>query len=138
MTRLIDAEFLASELRKWRDKDPHRKNRSLIERWVRKEGINVLIRVVDAFPSIPYEPVKHGRWIPVTERLPEEDGDLYIVTAYNEEIWWNRVVVVTAEYYRGNWTWNENGREWDLTDSVTHWMPLPEPPKTDGGADNED
>ncbi len=61
--RLIDVDFLKSELIKWRDNDSHRKNRSLIERWIRKEGINVLIRVVDAFPSMPYEPVKHGRWI---------------------------------------------------------------------------
>lgn len=76
------------------------------------------------------------RWIPVTERLPDSDGN-YIVTAcdegcsYGEGIWYDTVVVV-AEYYKGSWTWNENGTEYDLCGIVTHWMCLPEPPKEDG------
>lgn len=74
------------------------------------------------------------KWIPVTERLPEKDG-LYLVVAcdegcpYGEGIWYD-TVVVTAEYYDdGRWVWYENGTEYDLCDIVTHWMPLPEPPK---------
>lgn len=63
MPRLIDADFFKAELIKWRDNDHHRKSRSLVERWVRKTGINVLIRALDAFPSVPYEPVRHGRWV---------------------------------------------------------------------------
>ena len=59
---LIDADALRAELIKWRDDDPYRKSRSLIERWVRKVGINVLIRVVEVFPTIEAEPVRHGRW----------------------------------------------------------------------------
>jgi hypothetical protein len=95
-------------------------------------GIETIQNIINDQPTIEVGSVP--QWIPVTERLPEEDGDLYIVTAYNEEIWWNRVVVLCAEYYRGSWTWNENGREWDLTDSVTHWMPMPKPPE-DGGTE---
>ena len=73
------------------------------------------------------------RWIPVTERLPDVDGN-YIVTACDEGcpcgegIWYDTVVVV-AEYYRGSWTWIENGMEYDLCGIITHWMPLPEPPE---------
>ena len=63
MPRLIDADSLKSKLIEWRDNDTHRKSRSLVERWVRKTGINVLVRAVDAFPSIPYEPVRHGCWV---------------------------------------------------------------------------
>ena len=63
MPRLIDAGFLKAELIKWRDNDPYRQNRSLVGRWVRKEWINVFIRVVDVFPSMPYEPVKRGQWV---------------------------------------------------------------------------
>lgn len=73
------------------------------------------------------------KWIPVTERLPDTNGT-FIVTAcdegcsYGEGIWYDTVVVV-AEYYKGAWTWDENGTEYDLEGIVTHWMPLPEPPK---------
>ena len=73
------------------------------------------------------------KWISVMDRLPKESGN-YIVTACDENcaagegIWYDTVVVV-AEYYEGNWTWNENGTEYDLHGIVTHWMPLPQPPK---------
>ena len=72
-------------------------------------------------------------WISVDERLPEEDG-CYIVTACDEGcscgdgIWYD-TVVIEAEHYKGEWSWNENGTEYDITDLVTHWMPMPNPPK---------
>lgn len=72
-------------------------------------------------------------WISVEERLPHFN-DNYIVTACDEDvpddegIWFSTVVVV-AEYYKGCWTWNDNGLEYDLTGIVTHWMAMPEPPK---------
>lgn len=73
-------------------------------------------------------------WIPVTERLPERDG-CYIVTAcdegcpYGEGIWYDTVVVMAEYYDDGRWLWYEGETEYDLCDIVTHWMPLPEPPK---------
>ena len=52
------------------------------------------------------------RWIPVTERMPEED--VAVLT-------WGKQAVVLID-------WHRNGK-WFVTDGVTHWMPLPEPPK---------
>ena len=72
-------------------------------------------------------------WISVEDRLPEPAG-CYIVTACDEScscgdgIWYD-TVVIEAEHYKGAWSWNENGTEYDITDLVTHWMPLPNPPK---------
>ena len=72
-------------------------------------------------------------WISVDDRLPEKDG-CYIVTACDEGcscgdgIWYD-TVVIEAEHYKGEWSWNENGTEYDITDFVTHWMPMPNPPK---------
>ena len=72
-------------------------------------------------------------WISVDDRLPEKDG-CYIVTACDEGcscgdgIWYD-TVVIEAEYYKGEWSWNENGTEYDITDLVTHWQPMPNPPK---------
>ena len=72
-------------------------------------------------------------WISVDDRSPDKDG-CYIVTACDEGcscgdgIWYD-TVVIEAEHYKGEWSWNENGTEYDITDLVTHWMPMPNPPK---------
>lgn len=72
------------------------------------------------------------QWVPVSERPPEEEGR-YIVIACDERcscgegIWYD-TVEVEAEYYDGEWLWNANGTEYDITCFVTHWTPLPQPP----------
>ena len=59
------------------------------------------------------------KWIPVTERLPELDTEV-LVYAYNHNIWvWE---------YHGN-AWEAEDGYYHEVDVVTHWMPLPEPPK---------
>ena len=64
------------------------------------------------------------RWIPVTERLPETPGE-YMV-AYHP-CYWDRVhdeIKVGLDSFRGKTSWAKKKYQ-----SVTHWMPLPEPPK---------
>lgn len=65
------------------------------------------------------------RWIPVTERLPEKRGS-YLATI---RLFYNKVRT-------GEAVWN--GKRWgdichNLPLQVTHWMPLPEPPKEEIG-----
>ena len=59
-----------------------------------------------------------GKWIPVTERLPEKNTAVIAATD-------NGIVFQCLYAYDG----------WDLWEgnevNVTHWMPLPEPPKED-------
>jgi hypothetical protein len=73
------------------------------------------------------------RWIPVTERLPKRMANKVIVRCKNDYIGFGHY-----EDYKGKQTWYnlESDRpftDWDLEDcesyEVTHWMPLPEPPK---------
>ena len=85
------------------------------------------------------------KWIPVTERLPEDLGEV-IVTYINtapEEYYRNvkgRPFTGSAVYYRGDWYWwssvttdvlAEYGRydseEIDPVIKIVAWMPLPEP-----------
>ena len=94
---------------------------------------NRLVYLKDVLDLIDEQPtLTHpNEWVSVEERLPEGNGE-YIVTACDEgcpvgEGIWYDTVVVFAEYYDGCWTWND-GTEYDLTDIITHWMPLPAPP----------
>lgn len=104
------------------DSDPNGIRRTL--------GFNVG-QIEEALRTVPA--VSVPQWISVKDRLPDVAG-MYIVTAcdewcsHGEGIWYDTVVVV-AEYSSGCWNWNDNGTDYDIDDLVTHWMPLPEPPK---------
>lgn len=58
-----------------------------------------------------------SKWIPVTERLPEETTD---VLTYRK----GGILVESL----CNGIWGDDDEEFVLF-QVTHWMPLPEPPK---------
>lgn len=62
------------------------------------------------------------RWIPVEERLPEEWEDVLVWSKYG---FWEVAVYLGIP---GKWRvlWNH-----DMVDEhiITHWLPLPEPPK---------
>ena len=79
------------------------------------------------------------QWIPVTERLPEEDGK-YIVFEQSGGRTNTSILRFAKDArkvdrydFKGRWknAWYEYDSEWGhyTVDSVTHWMPLPEPPK---------
>lgn len=69
--------------------------------------------------SRPHE--NDGEWMSVEDRLPEKGGLYLVYTTLN------LFEVDTFQLYEeedmpvGCW--------WELQDYVTHWMPLPEPPK---------
>ena len=67
-------------------------------------------------------PIHPERWIPVTERLPEEWEDVLVWS------WSGFCEVAVYLGTPGKWRvcWNHTMLE---DNSVTHWMPLPEPPK---------
>lgn len=82
------------------------------------------------------------KWISVEERLPENKGN-YMVFTKNGNI---KVMLFFTErnpsaaiYGRGFCEWVRGMRTndddwWKPMAYVTHWMPLPEPPKMKGGA----
>lgn len=69
-----------------------------------------------------------AKWIPVTERLPEEEGWYLVYTTPNRE----HKSINKAKFCKG-FEWNNFKPEWHGAggrwENVTHWMPLPEPPK---------
>nr|DAP07799.1 MAG TPA: Protein of unknown function (DUF551) [Caudoviricetes sp.] len=80
--------------------------------------------LLDNFKDIVKKQPKVNEWIPVEERLPEENG-YYIVTApscINEEM-------TTMELYfdDGKWLINEGDEIFYYEKSIIAWMPLPKP-----------
>lgn len=66
---------------------------------------------------------KVPRWIPVTERLPEEYEYVLCRTDYGMEVGYHR-----DEWGQDEWT---TGKLGSGTIDVTHWMPLPEPQESE-------
>lgn len=91
--------------------------------------------------------IRHGvtvqEWIPVTDRLPDEHESLF--ARYKDTDKWRNAmfttisdrVIVCAEYENGKRivkTANTVDGVWKVKDifhpcKVTHWMPMPHPPK---------
>lgn len=75
-------------------------------------------RMIDACPTV-------GEWISAKDRLPDFDGAVLACTRYGE-------IRVFLSDEDGDW-FDERGSFYSRNTSgeVTHWMPLPKPPKED-------
>lgn len=109
--------------------------------------------------------IQANRWIPITERLPETEEEVlafckcgkggYVCEAffipkgtYREESGYYFEWECCEEYneerddYEINPGWYERIHNWDeygcvaIHDMVTHWMPIPKAPESDGDADD--
>ena len=77
-------------------------------------------------------------WIPVTERLPQEDGAYIVTTNYSGNRqgvsirWFAKDGETIDEYDLAGqkyvWYFYDSEYGYISIDSVTHWMPLPNPP----------
>jgi len=110
---LIEAADAIEELQS--SKCPHyihnehdRGDDSLCDKWVCE---------VKAFP----------RWIPVTERLPEFDKIVLVSNGHDVDTGW--AVEFTERDGEKKVAWASPFADFDDVNSITHWMPLPEPPK---------
>lgn len=62
------------------------------------------------------------KWIPVSERLPNDSKAVLVYAPRNRNIF--------ECFHRGGGCWEIASYTFEiLHDEVTHWMPLPEPPK---------
>ena len=66
------------------------------------------------------------RWIPVSERLPDDENDVLVRYRYG-----HKTVCVVAYRVSGNDCWTMSvGDCFDFSDEqATHWMPLPDAPE---------
>lgn len=114
-----------------------------------KDAAECACNLVDCVLPADVEPVR--RWIPCSERPPEELEPVNVVWVnHNPEPYYQEMKDIpqkaTAVYYREKWYWwscvcedllAEHGtNEADQVDDdveITHWMLLPEPPEEEQG-----
>ena len=87
-------------------------------------GIRKALRIIEQAPVVAAMP----RWISVEERLPEAHAD----GSVDAELVTDGEFIHMAYYAHGQWIFCESGEMKEpMWNTVTHWMPLPEPPKED-------
>ena len=64
-----------------------------------------------------HEYAAQDRWVKVSERLPEKGERVLCNTIYGVQIGWLTI--------KGDWQFTNGGSQI----SITHWQPLPTPPK---------
>ena len=84
-----------------------------------------IIGVIESFPAADVQPVK---WIPVTERLPEEYKDVLCYYEYFRYGDFNCMFRTIDRGYYGNGIWGGEAGQ-GHKNKVLAWMPLPEPPE---------
>ena len=93
---------------------------AMAELWEMREKI--LFDITDAFTR--------ARWIPVSERLPEHDSNVLVAAKRDGEYVVKEMLFVDwsdpPDPPRPEWSDDWGGEEFE---NVTHWMPLPPPPK---------
>ena len=77
----------------------------------------------DALALIERLEAQVPKWISVEERLPPPETKIYLIASHSPD---GEQIVKTSV-----WAWDEIGEtgDWMNWNEVTHWMPLPEPPR---------
>lgn len=75
--------------------------------------------------DVALDALERDRWISVDDRLPEPRKDVIVRIKSLDGKWFG----TSVDYQLEDGQWKKSGSTWKI--SVTHWMPLPEPPKED-------
>lgn len=75
-----------------------------------------------------------AEWISVKESLPDENGRYLVVDEITapKNLGGNHQQIRIMRFYKDEWYTPVRAPEWinaAIKDNITHWMPLPEPPK---------
>ena len=113
---LIDAEKLKLAIRD--DPEIDGQNFARMKMHIEEAAVAYKLSPTDKDNNVP------SKWIPVTERLPEGDK---VVLCYKANRGIRFGKLLDATYADGVQAFMDRDRAFAF--GVTHWMPLPEPPK---------
>lgn len=110
---------------------------ALMKALVRKEPFSNDARVViaECMEEVRHSPTV-SQWIPVSERMPEENGRYLVTRGLNAcESLWNRIYLINYSDLMGTkkekiwWSGNVGKSDFETYDDVKAWCKLPEPYK---------
>ncbi len=86
---------------------------------------------VDEACTVAAKVLRETAWISVKDRLPDDDQMVLVIASGKpqQNLTLDRAIEIASYYTADSWVL-EAWPEWE-TPNVTHWMPLPEPPKED-------
>jgi hypothetical protein len=75
---------------------------------------------IDYAPTLDLAP----KWISVNGRLPADSKKILVVNGHG-------YISISALWRKdgSKWTWIDSAGHFNHVNDITHWMPLPEPPK---------
>lgn len=92
-----------------------------------EERCERLLRTAEMLNDALQEYQEIPRWIPVEERLPEKMKIVLVFKRRTAYFTWSDAMWNIETDWRGEDDWSKNPHNGCF--AVTHWMPLPEPPK---------
>lgn len=118
--RPIDADALLQKIEEW---DRRLRSYTHCTDRITLDAIWGVADEIEDLDTLDYAPKQ--QWISVKDRLPPYLGKKILVVNGHGNIkmmaFWNKV--------GNNWTWLDCDGQINHVNDITHWMPLPEPPK---------
>lgn len=137
MNDYINKELLieALELKLLSLKKLSREIKSLTILCERDGAITAIEEIIEGIKKMP----SYNGWIPCSERLPDKDGDYLCFLECGDvcqATFDSTIAAEGKEFPFGEWvdvynsdTHGFTDKCWEEYDAITHWQPLPEPPK---------
>lgn len=125
MSDLISREKLLNEINLLKKSPWYNKDFAAVK-LVRKDAVAIVEKCVEEAPGV-------AEWISVKDRLPDDGMECYLVLAdlpylvgkYIDIAWYNAYNMYGRDDFNP-WYHREEGINYE---GITHWMPLPKPPK---------
>ena len=118
--RQIDADALKEWVENWVVKNkyyhPYSKSNSI--------PIPELHDILERIPTV--EPIKHGQWIPCSERLPDKEGS-YLCTVGSDYRNPREMIYAPNNFMGNENTWKCPDGYYVFNWFVIAWMPMPKP-----------
>ncbi len=119
MTRLIDADSLLDAV-EWANTNP------LLDHG------EYAVKLIKTALTVDAVPVKHGYWMPTSERMPKRDEMVLVCFRWSgPEQFDIGYIDKDPDNLQLRWNFEDFDLYGDEMDDVVAWMPLPEPYKMD-------